>query len=83
MTACSGIGTPAVPAATVDCSSWALEKDSLFELDLRSTLLALLINLLRPGDFSPEPPAPPGAEELITGNGRQSQWQLRCGCDID
>ena len=57
--ACSGIGCPAEVDAVAKGLSWALEKDSLLELDRRSTLLALLMNLVSPGGLSPEPPAAP------------------------
>lgn len=64
---CSGIVSAGGREDSSLGSSSRPELEPLFELPRRNTLLALLTNRERPGDLSPEPPAPPVAGELMTG----------------
>ncbi len=65
---CSGIVSAGGREDSSLGSSSRPELEPLFELPRRSTLLALLMNRERPGDLSPEPPAPPAVGELMVGD---------------
>ena len=65
---CSGIVSAGALEASAGGSSSRPEIEPLFELPLRSTLLALLMNRESPGGLSPEPPAPPAVGVLMVGD---------------
>lgn len=62
----AGLDTAALVPRAAGVTSEVVGSESLFELPLLKTLLALLMNFEKPCDLSPVPPPDPScAEELI------------------